>query len=102
MSFPTIPTSGENYCIGRGTLDGDHCCYVMGVRCRYLEENTIPGRRFVCGLRRVLGSWEAVHADPGYQEHVQSAWDKVGISSCGEWQPKVGECCREVKHGDLG
>lgn len=71
----------------------DHCCYVDGKRCRFLEENTVEGRRWVCGLRRELGSWEAVHADPGYQKHVQPFWDKVGIVSCGVWGPDVRQCC---------
>jgi hypothetical protein len=82
-------------CTGRGTLDGDHCCYVDGIRCSFLERNTIPGRNYVCGLRRLLGSWEAVHTDPEYQQRVQSHWDKVGIESCGAWQPESGQCCRE-------
>lgn len=94
MAFPT--TIGGQYCTGRGTLDGDHCCYVAGAPCRYLERDTVPGRRFVCGLLRRLGAWSAVHADPGYLEHVQAEWDKVGIASCGAWQPSPGECCREV------
>lgn len=84
-------------CSGRGTADGDHCCYVRGEVCRYLEVNKGPGREFVCSLRRDLGSWAAVHADPGYQEHVQSVWDEVGISSCGEWQPGPGQCCRQPR-----
>lgn len=86
---------GGPRCTGRGTLDGDHCCYVNGVECPFLERGTEPGRNFVCGLRRRLGSWPAVHADPEYQERVQKHWDEVGIESCGAWQPKPGECCRE-------
>jgi hypothetical protein len=81
-------------CVGRGSLDGGHCCYVNGVVCDFLELETMSGRNFVCGLRRELGSWSAVHTDPRYQP-IQAEWDKVGISSCGEWQPRPGECCRE-------
>lgn len=97
--------SGEdryNYCTGRGTLDGDHCCYVQGEPCRYLTVNPQGSeRRFECSLRRELGSWEAVHAHPGYKEYVQKIWDKVGIASCGEWQPTKGQCCREAEvNGD--
>lgn len=77
-------------CHGNGE---DHCCYVAGVPCRFLEEGTVPGRRWACGLLRQLGSWEVVHADPGYQAHVQSEWDKVGITSCGEWGPGSNQCC---------
>jgi hypothetical protein len=82
-------------CVGRGTLDGDHCCYIEGVECPFLERGTVPGMTFVCGLRRRLGSWDAVHADPEYQAIVQSVWDRVGVASCGAWQPNPGECCRE-------
>jgi hypothetical protein len=69
----------------------DHCCYVSGVACRFLEENTVPGRRWACGLRRELGSWEAVHTDARYLRHVQPMWDRLG-GSCGDW-PRAGKKC---------
>lgn len=73
---------------------------VDGRRCRYLEQNTIPGRRWVCRLRRKLGSWTAVHHDLGYQWHVQKVWNQVGIESCGAWGPGTGQCCyAEVTDG---
>lgn len=76
-----------------GTAEGDHCCYVNGERCRYLVEN-VDGRRYACGLRVELGSWDAVHADSGYQEHVQSVWDSLGLGyTCGSWKPQPGEAC---------
>lgn len=84
-----------NYCTGRGTADGGHCCYVAGQECKWLERGTVEGRRYVCGLRRRLGSWEAVHAHSDYQP-IQAEWDRVGISSCGDWQPPPNQCCREV------
>jgi hypothetical protein len=62
--------------------------------CQFLEENTIPGRRWACGLLRELGSWEAVHADVRYAP-IQAVWNRVGIESCGAWMPKPGQCCRE-------
>lgn len=85
-------TIGGSVCTGRGTLDGDHCCYVAGEVCRYL---TRVDERWRCGLMLKLGSWEKVHAHRGYQRYVQAEWDKVGIVSCGSWQPGPGECCRE-------
>jgi hypothetical protein len=97
-------TRNRSLCTGRGTADGDHCCYVAGETCRYLADNGLDAeRRFECSLRRDLGSWDAVHADPGYQEHVQSYWNSLGvredgtplIESCGAWQPPEGQCCRE-------
>ena len=70
----------------------DHCCYVNGEACRFLVEN-VNGRRWACGLYVKYGSWEGVHADPGYQEYVQSYWDQVGIESCGAWGPGSDQCC---------
>jgi hypothetical protein len=78
-------------CTGNGS---EHCCYVEGKVCTFLEEGTVPGRRWACGLLRECGSWEAVHADARYAP-IQAAWDKVGIESCGAWMPKPGQCCRE-------
>lgn len=88
----------ENYCTGRGDASGDHCCYVRGEVCRYLLDNGPDSeRRFECSLRKELGSWEAVHEHPGYKANVQRVWDEVGIESCGAWQPREGECCREPR-----
>lgn len=77
------------FCHGNGP---DHCCFTTDGVCRYLEENTIPGRRWVCNLRRILGSWQAVHGDPGYIKYVQPLWDSRGGGSCGDW-PVTGEKC---------
>jgi hypothetical protein len=75
-----------------GLTVGDHCCWVDGEPCRFLETGTVPGRHWVCGLRRELGSWAKVHTDPRYLEHVKPVWRRVGISDCGDW-PAVGEEC---------
>jgi hypothetical protein len=82
-------------CVGRGSASGEHCCWVNGERCAYLVEHA-DGRRFACGLRLELGSWEAVHADPRYAP-IQAEWDRCGIVSCGGWQPAPGECCEEAR-----
>ena len=80
-------------CTGQGTPDGSHCCYVAGERCPFLVEN-VGGRRWACSLREVLGSWDEVHAHPGYQQLVQAEWDKLGvIESCGAWGPGTNQCC---------
>lgn len=76
-------------CHGNGPT---HCCWVEGKVCDFLETDTVPGRHWVCGLRRELGSWELVHADPRYQP-IQKVWDRVGIVSCGAWGPGSGQCC---------
>jgi hypothetical protein len=85
-------------CVGRGGASGGHCCWVDGAVCPFLErQSTWDGRQWACGLRRELGSWPAVHADHRYRTIVQPVWDRVGIESCGAWQPKPGECCREER-----
>jgi hypothetical protein len=70
----------------------DHCCYVAGGVCHFLEENTVPGRRWACGLYRRLGSWAAMVADPGWQEHVKPTIEGLGMETCGDW-PRSGEVC---------
>lgn len=80
-------------CLG-GSETTSHCCYVAGEVCRFLEKNTVTGRVYACGLRRKLGSWDAVHADPGYRKYVQPVWDIHGIiKSCGDFRPDGGESC---------
>lgn len=62
---------GQTNCHGNGA---DHCCYWNGEPCPYLEQDTIPGRRWVCGLMRELGDWDLVHEDPRYLNDVQPLW----------------------------
>ena len=69
----------------------DHCCYLNGSVCKHLEENTVPGRHWVCGLRRKLGGWDLVHSSQEYQRDVQPFWDKFG-GSCGTY-PQPGRRC---------
>ena len=72
----------------------DSCCYVAGVPCRFLEEHTVPGRRWACGLYRELGSWARVHADPRYLTHVKPHWENSPLrgQDCGDW-PAPGVTC---------
>lgn len=82
-----------NLCEGNGA---DHCCYLPGEEgpCAHLEENTVAGRRWACGLYRQLGSWELVHADPRYA-HVKVALNAYRPNLlCGDW-PEPGETCNE-------
>lgn len=76
-------------CHGNGA---EHCCWVDGKECGYLEVDTVPGRRWVCGLRRIHDNWDEVHADPGYVKNVQSAWERTGTADCGDWKVE-GQCC---------
>lgn len=78
----------------------EHCCWVDGEVCRFLEIDTMPDRHWVCGLRRRLGSWEAVHNDPGYIEHVRPMWNRINPSvNCGDYPPQ-GEACASCVVGD--
>ncbi len=87
-------------CTGNST---EHCCWINGVVCPYLEENTVEGRRWACGLLRKLGSWEAVYDSSEYQTSDAAAmftavWPGFG---CGDWPQDIpgvlaspsGNCC---------
>ena len=70
----------------------DHCCYVDGEVCEYLEENTVPGRRWACGLLVKYGSWAAMNASPEYQE-IGEHWESRGkpFNYCETFDPAF--CC---------
>jgi hypothetical protein len=88
MATPVIES-----CTGRGGTD--HCCYLNGVECPFLERN-VGGRNFSCSLRRQLGSWAAVDESSEYQNTVAPVWVGLGLPSnyCEIWQPSEGQCCR--------
>jgi hypothetical protein len=93
------------FCDG-GLRSGEHCCWIDGAPCRFLEEWTVSGRRWACGLMRELGSWDAVHADSGYVEFVQPTYDRLFPGyGCGDYpqgipevmgNPDAGKCCWEA------
>jgi hypothetical protein len=62
--------------------------------CQYLEEYTVPGRRWACGLYRQHGDWQKVHIDPRYLANVKPYWDTTELAGqeCGEW-PRPGVSC---------
>jgi hypothetical protein len=68
-------------CLGRNS--NSHCCYIDGKVCEFLEENSEPGFRWSCGLRRELGSWNAVLSDPRYKP-IGEKLSKHGIN-CKDW-----------------
>ena len=75
-----------------GTSD-DHCCYLgaYGV-CEHLEENTVPSRRWACGLLVTYGSWDAMYESAEYVE-VRRRLRAVGVAEdCGDW-PASGKKC---------
>lgn len=89
-----LPASG---CHGNGI---EHCCWVDGAVCPFLELDTMAGRHWVCGLRRELGDWDLVHADPRYQP-IHAVWMRTGTQDCGDFQgivrdgTLIGQCCFE-------
>ncbi len=51
-------------CFGRNLAD--HCCYIDGKPCPFLERETERDQKWSCQLRRETGSWAAAVADPRY------------------------------------
>ena len=69
-----------------------HCCTFAGIDCKYLEENTVPGRRWACGLYRKYGGWDNTFNSREYLKDVAPKF-KNGIGgayNCRDWPTK--EC----------
>jgi hypothetical protein len=58
-------------CCGNGDK---HCCWVNGSPCKHLQENTVPGRRWACGLRVKYGNWDDVIASSEYHKDIVPVW----------------------------
>ena len=76
----------------------DHCCY-LGERgvCPFLEEDTVPGRRWACGLMREHNDWDKVLADQRYIDVVvpfsDEYMERLGVFySCKSWPPPNTMC----------
>ena len=67
----------------------DHCCWIKGVACPHLEENTVEGRRWACGLRRVLGNWDDVIVSPEYLADVAGKFSHPDMN-CKDWPDGTG------------
>lgn len=78
-------------CTGNGE---DHCCWIDGMVCIYLEEYTVPDRHWACGLLRKYGSWEAMYHSPEYKMIMAVAPASIGGRNyrCGDW-PYFGQSC---------
>lgn len=65
----------------------DHCCYLKGITCKFLRENTSSGNtcRWTCTLRERYGNWEDVHNSPEYLATVKPVWTELNIKDCGEY-----------------
>jgi len=70
-----------------------HCCWVDGRLCPHLEEYTVAGRRWACGLLRRLGSWVGVYRSAEYQRDVRPMWERLAPDlDCGSY-PAPGMTC---------
>jgi hypothetical protein len=81
-----------------------HCCYFHGIVCPYVEEDTVSGRRWTCGLFRELGDWDEVVKDERYVKEVQSLFDTVpGFVgkdyTCANYPQEVGVVVRQKDCG---
>ena len=66
----------------------DHCCYLNGKACPYLEKNTIEGRLWSCGLYNKLQDWNAVILSDEYKADVAPVFEPLGM------------ICRDFPDGD--
>jgi len=77
----------------------DHCCWFAGKPCQYLEENTVPDRRWVCGLRREYGDWDRAIASEEYQSTIEPHFGPQGVN-CKDWPDlEKGQSCGECGLG---
>jgi len=60
------------------------CCITSDWRCPHLEEFTEPGYRWTCGLRRELGSWDAVLEDQRYKDGPGEKFKHFNVN-CKDW-----------------
>ena len=67
----------------------DHCCWIKGNPCPHLEENTVKGRRWACGLYRKLQDWDAVLASQEYIIDVKPTFEPLGMN-CRDWPDGTG------------
>ena len=80
-------------CLGRNL--NEHCCWINNKVCKFLEEYSEPGFRWSCGLRRELGSWDAVIEDKRYMDGDDSpgrVFGKFAYKNCKNFQ--CGDCAR--------
>jgi hypothetical protein len=75
-----------------------HCCWIGGQVCPHLEEDTVEGRRWACGLYRRYESWDAVYDSPEYaatDAAVSFAVNHPGYG-CGDWPQNIPEAAASV------
>ena len=72
----------------------DHCCYLDGKPCKYIEKDTVEGRKWACGLRRELGDWDLVLVSEEYKKDVEPHFEPQGIN-CRDWPEANAAYCGE-------
>ena len=76
-----------------------HCCWFAGEPCAYLEEGTVEGRRWACGLRRKYGDWDKAVASKEYQTNIEPHFGPQGVN-CRDWPDlEKGQSCNECGWG---
>lgn len=76
-----------------------HCCWLGGVVCPYLEENTMPDRRWACGLMRKHKDWDSVLSSKEYRKTVAPVLEPFG-HTCKDWPDKpAGSRCHDCGFG---
>ena len=77
----------------------DHCCWMAGKPCIHLEEDTVPGRKWACGLRRKYGDWDKVLSSEEYLLTVEPHFGPQGVN-CRDWPDLAeGQSCNECGLG---
>jgi len=79
-------------CPGNGEK---HCCWVGGAVCPHLEENTVEGRRWACGLLMKYGSWAEMNNSPEYKP-IGDHWLTIRspFNYCETFVPNETQCCQ--------
>ena len=89
-------------CFGRNIKNPkNHCCYVNGVECPFLEHGTEVGQDLSCQLRRENGSWEAAIADPRYSRGKNSpgrVFAQFSYKNCKDYQCKE---CGQLERSEI-
>lgn len=86
-------------CFGRNL--SDHCCYIAGRACPFLEENTEKDYKWSCQLRRENDSWDAVIVDSRYDTGEGSpghAFKNTPYTNCKTYQCKE---CVDLEAGTI-
>jgi hypothetical protein len=65
----------------------------------FLEENTVIGRRWACGLRRAFGNWDDAMNSKEYQSIVEPHFGPQNVN-CRDWPDlEKGQSCNECGLG---